>query len=118
MRQAYLSEEEVAVLQDLAATPAELGPDRSLAARDLVERLLTALKPAERLVIDLLYLQELSVAEIQARTGWGASRVKVRAFRAAKKCGGNSISSKRRNHEGEGFGTTSAGRRPHVGRSA
>jgi RNA polymerase sigma-70 factor, ECF subfamily len=39
----------------------------------------------ERLVIDLLYLQERSVAEIQAVTGWGASLVKVRAFRARQK---------------------------------
>jgi len=50
-----------------------------------VEHLLAALKPAERLVIDLLYLQQRSVAEIQALTGWGASLVKVRAFRARQK---------------------------------
>ncbi|MEO6970908.1 MAG: sigma-70 family RNA polymerase sigma factor [Chthoniobacterales bacterium] len=84
-RHADLSDEEVAVVQNLAATSEELGPDRTFAARDLVERLLTALKPAERLVIDLLYLQQRSVAEIQALTGWGASLVKVRAFRARQK---------------------------------
>ncbi len=85
LRHADLSEEEVAVVQNLAATATELGPDRSLAARDLVERLLSALKPAERLVIDLLYLQQRSIAEIQTLTGWGASLVKVRAFRARRK---------------------------------
>ncbi len=85
LRQADLSEEELAVVQNLAATPEELGPDRSFAARDLVERLLAALKPAERLVIDLLYLRQHSIAEIQALTGWGASLVKVRAFRARQK---------------------------------
>ena len=84
-RHADLSEEEVAVVNNLAATANELGPDQTLAARDLVERLLAALKPAERLVIDLLYLQQRSVAEIQALTGWGASLVKVRAFRARQK---------------------------------
>ncbi|MGI8957116.1 MAG: RNA polymerase sigma factor [Chthoniobacterales bacterium] len=84
-RHADLSEEEVAVVHNLAATTDELGPDRTLAARDLVESLLDALKPAERLVIDLLYLQQRSVAEIQALTGWGASLVKVRAFRARQK---------------------------------
>jgi RNA polymerase sigma-70 factor (ECF subfamily) len=36
-------------------------------------------------VIDLLYLQQRSVAEISGLTGWGASLVKVRAFRARKK---------------------------------
>ena len=65
LRQADLTEEEAAVVQNLAATSEELGPDRSFAARDLVERLLAALKPAERLVIDLLYLQERSVAEVR-----------------------------------------------------
>jgi RNA polymerase sigma-70 factor, ECF subfamily len=84
-RHADLSEEEVAVVNNLAATADELGPDQTFAARDLVERLLTALKPAERLVIDLLYLQQRSVAEIQALTGWRASLVKVRAFRARQK---------------------------------
>ncbi|MBA3651053.1 MAG: RNA polymerase sigma factor [Chthoniobacterales bacterium] len=84
-RHADLSEEEVAVIQNLASTPEELGPDRSFAARDLVERLLAALKPAERMIIDLLYLQERSVAEVQELTGWGASLVKVRAFRARQK---------------------------------
>jgi RNA polymerase sigma-70 factor (ECF subfamily) len=85
LRHADLSDEEIAVVQNLAATSEELGPDRTFAARDLVEHLLTALKPAERLVIDLLYLQQRSVAEIQALTGWGASLVKVRAFRARQK---------------------------------
>src|SRR5450755_721543 len=64
-RHADLSEEELAVVHNLAVTPEELGPDRSFAARDLVERLLATLKPAERLVIDLLYLRQHSIAEIQ-----------------------------------------------------
>lgn len=84
-RRADLSDEEVAVVNNLSATAQDLGPDHIFAARDLVEGLLTALKPAERLVIDLLYLQQRSVAEIQALTGWGASLVKVRAFRARQK---------------------------------
>ena len=85
LRQADLSEEEASMINNLAATAEELGPDRSFAARDLVDRLLATLKPAERLVIDLLYLQQRSVAEIQTLTGWGASLVKVRAFRARQK---------------------------------
>jgi RNA polymerase sigma-70 factor, ECF subfamily len=84
-RHADLSEEQVALVHNLAATAEELGPDQTLGARDLVERLLAGLKPVERLVIDLLYLQQHSVAEIQKLTGWGASLVKVRAFRARQK---------------------------------
>ena len=85
LRQADLSEEEQAVVENLAATSEELGPDKRFASRQLVEHLLAALKPAERLVIDLLYLQGHSVAEIKKITGWSEPLVKVRAFRARQK---------------------------------
>ena len=85
LRHADLSEEEVAVIENLAASPEELAPDRQLAARQLVEHLMAALKPAERLVIDLAYLQGRSVQEIRKITGWSAALVKVRAFRARRK---------------------------------
>lgn len=85
LRRADLSEEQEAMLDNLAMIDAELPPDRRLAARDLVEKLLALLKPVERLVIDMLYLQEKSVAEVQELTGWTAATVKVRAFRARQK---------------------------------
>ena len=73
------------MVANLASSSEELGPDKQLAARDLVAHLLDALKPAERLVIDLLYLQQKSVEEIRKLTGWSRSLVKVRAFRARQK---------------------------------
>ena len=85
LREADLSEEQVAVIQNLAETTDELAPDQSFASRQLVEHLMNALKPAERLVIDLLYLQQRSVAEIRSVTGWSGALVKVRAFRARQK---------------------------------
>jgi RNA polymerase sigma-70 factor (ECF subfamily) len=85
LREADLSEEQVAVVRNLASTTNELAPDQSFASRQLVEHLMDALKPAERLVIDLLYLQQHSVAEIRRVTGWSAALVKVRAFRARQK---------------------------------
>jgi RNA polymerase sigma factor (sigma-70 family) len=85
LREADLSEEQSAVIRNLAATTADLAPDQSFASRELVEHLMNALKPAERLVIDLLYLQQRSVAEIRRVTGWSAALVKVRAFRARQK---------------------------------
>ena len=85
LRHADLSEEEQAVVQNLAASSEELAPDRRFASRQLVEHLLDLLKPAERLVIDLLYLQQRSVEEIRQLTGWSASLIKVRAFRARRK---------------------------------
>ena len=62
-----------------------LNPDQQFAARELVEHLLDTLKPAERLVIDLLYLQGHSVDDVRQLTGWSAPFVKVRAFRARQK---------------------------------
>jgi len=85
LRHADLSEEEQAVVENLTATSDELAPDQRFASRRLVEHLLALLKPVERLVIDLLYLQQRSVAEIQKITGWSAALIKVRAFRARQK---------------------------------
>lgn len=88
LRRADLSEEQAAVVDQLATTAEEIGADQQLASRDLVTHLLDALKPAERLVIDLLYLQERSVEEIAKLTGWSKPLVKVRAFRARQKLKG------------------------------
>jgi RNA polymerase sigma-70 factor (ECF subfamily) len=85
VRHADLSEEEQAVVENLATSSDELGPDRQLASRQLVEHLLQLLKPVERLVIDLLYLQGRSVEEIHKITGMGVAAIKVRAFRARQK---------------------------------
>jgi RNA polymerase sigma-70 factor (ECF subfamily) len=52
------------------------------AARQLVERILSSLPAAARLVITLLEIEGRSVKEIAALTGWSAPLVKVRAFRA------------------------------------
>lgn len=45
---------------------------------------LAKLRPEDRLVITLLNLEEKSVREISALTGWSEAKVKVRAFRARK----------------------------------
>ncbi|HAF02836.1 MAG TPA: RNA polymerase subunit sigma-24 [Spartobacteria bacterium] len=85
LRHADLSEEEQAVVENLAVSSHELAPDERFASRQLVEHLLDLLKPVERLVIDLLYLQGRSVEEIRKITGWSTSLIKVRAFRARQK---------------------------------
>jgi RNA polymerase sigma-70 factor (ECF subfamily) len=85
LRRADLSEEQEAVIENLAATSDEVAPGQQLAARDLVGHLLDALKPAERLVITLMYLEQKSVEEIRKLTGWSTPLVKVRAFRARQK---------------------------------
>jgi len=55
------------------------------AMRDLLERLISSLKPREQIVIRLLDLEENSVKEVCEVTGWGESKVKVTAMRARKK---------------------------------
>jgi len=85
IRQADLTEEESAVISQLATSPDELAPDKRFAARELVEHLMKRLKPAERLVIDLLHLKGHSVEEVRQITGWSTPLVKVRAFRARQK---------------------------------
>src|SRR5207302_9427065 len=85
LRQADLSEEEQAVVENLAVSSEELAPDRQLASRQLFEHLLQMLKPVERVVIDLLYLQGRSVEEIHKITGMSAAAIKVRAFRARQR---------------------------------
>jgi RNA polymerase sigma-70 factor, ECF subfamily len=85
LRHADLTEEEEAVVKNLATSSDELAPDNRLASRQLVEHLFEFLKPVERAIIDLLYLQGRSVEEIHQITGMGTAAIKVRAFRARQK---------------------------------
>ena len=56
--------------------------ENAAAARLLVDRVLEKLSPAARLIITLLEIEDRSVKEIAALTGWSVPLVKVRAFRA------------------------------------
>jgi RNA polymerase sigma-70 factor (ECF subfamily) len=84
-RWADLSESEADVLDAVLTSEGATHPADAMGARELVEKLLQALSPEDRLVINLLDLEERSVDEITKMTGWGASLVKVRAFRARRK---------------------------------
>src|SRR5271156_3940218 len=79
------SEDQQAILENLkenSSQPPEQSPEES---RELLNRLLLTLKPAERLIVQWLYLEEKSVADICDLTGWKTSKVKVTAFRARQK---------------------------------
>ena len=83
-----MSREEEDWLERYAVDPAG-APEDAEAARQLVERLLEQLSPASRMIITLLEIEDRSVKEIAALTGWSVPLVKVRAFRARaemKKC--------------------------------
>ncbi len=85
LRHADLSEEESQIIQNLAQDTGELPLEQALGAREIVEKLLSQLNPADRLVISLLHLEGRSIEEIHRKTGWSATLVKVRAFRARRK---------------------------------
>jgi RNA polymerase sigma-70 factor (ECF subfamily) len=87
LRWADLSEAEAAWLDFFVSTEAESSPPAAdaVAARELMQTLLAELSPQDRLVINLLDLEQKSVKQISEITGWSKSLVKVRAFRARRK---------------------------------
>lgn len=70
-------------LDRFVAAPATAS-EHADAAKQLIARLLEQLSPPARLVITLLEIEDRSVKEISALTGWSVPLVKVRAFRARK----------------------------------
>ncbi len=55
--------------------------ENAIAARDLVERLLSVLPPADRSLILMADLEGRALDEISSLTGWSLSKVKMRLFR-------------------------------------
>ena len=80
-----LSEAEQFFLSAAAKEVHDESPPLPSEGREIVEKLLAALKPDQQLVIRLLDLERLSVKEICNQTGWSASKVKVTAMRARRK---------------------------------
>lgn len=68
-------------LDRFVASPSSATEDAA-GAKQLIDRLLEQLSPANRLVITLLEIEDRSVKEIAKITGWSVPLVKVRAFRA------------------------------------
>jgi RNA polymerase sigma factor (sigma-70 family) len=85
MRMADLSETEAEVIGNVITNENDVSPDDALEARELVHKLLDQLKPEDRMVIQYLDLEQKSLAEISAITGWNPTLIKVRAFRARRK---------------------------------
>lgn len=85
-KQARLRETEVFTLEEWDSIPDEpvekMDPSQAAA---LVHRLLARLRPRDRLVLTLRYLEGCDVAETARRTGWTRTMVKVQTLRARKK---------------------------------
>ena len=76
-----LTEPEADWLERFVVQPDATGENAD-AARQLVDKILSRLSPAARMVITLLEIEGRPVKEIAALTGWSVPLVKVRAFRA------------------------------------
>ncbi len=76
-----LSHEEEDWLERFQSDP-DSADESASAAKTLIDRVMDQLSPANRLVIQLLEIEEKTVKEISAITGWSGPLVKVRAFRA------------------------------------
>jgi RNA polymerase sigma-70 factor (ECF subfamily) len=84
-RWADLSENEADVLDAVLTSENDVSANDSLAARELVSKLLEQLKPDDRLVVQMLDLEQKTLVEISKLTGWSTTLIKVRAFRARRK---------------------------------
>ncbi len=54
-------------------------------AREVLDWVLTKLSAKDRMVLELIYLEGLSVKEAASLLGWSVANVKVRAFRSRRK---------------------------------
>ena len=88
LRWADLSEAEASALERMHADLHEPHGVERDAARELVAKLLGTLPAEDRALLQWLAIEERSVEEVCALTGWGRSRVKVRAFRARRRLRG------------------------------
>ena len=76
-----LSTNETETLLDMAAG-SEQSAEEGLAIRDLSQKLLSRLPDDDRALLQMLYADDMSVAEIADLLGWSRSKVKIRAWRA------------------------------------
>ena len=72
---------------DLPAIVRQDRPDPQ-AVGQVLHELLARLRPRDRLVLTLMYLEGLPLAQIAQQTGWSLTMVKVQAHRARKKLRG------------------------------
>lgn len=85
LRWADLGESEAEMLDHVLQDESEASAGDAVSARELAHKLLETLNPADRLVLTMMDMEGRSVADVQAATGWNATLVKVRAFRARRK---------------------------------
>jgi len=76
-----LSDAEADALLQLTADTS-LTAEKTLLDRDLTNKLLAQIPDADRLLLHMLYSDEMSMGDIAEMFGWSRSNVKIRAWRA------------------------------------
>ncbi len=76
-----LNDGEARSLVELVSDPGR-NAEKDLLDRDLTEKLLAHVGDEDRALLQMLYAEEMSVAEIAEVTGWSAPKVKIKAWRA------------------------------------
>jgi RNA polymerase sigma factor (sigma-70 family) len=85
LRWSDLSQDQATLLESIACDSDAVDPSAGAASRDLVDTMLGALKPQDRLLITMLHLEGYSMEDVKQATGWNIATIKVRAFRARQK---------------------------------
>jgi RNA polymerase sigma-70 factor (ECF subfamily) len=78
-----LNEAETAAMAAISAS-GKHSTELILSDRDLINKLLSHLDAEDRAILQMLYTEEMSVAEIGKILGWSASKVKIRAWRSRR----------------------------------
>ncbi len=81
VRHADLTPEEADAFDAAWLTGTTPDAGKAIAARDLVDRILARLSPADRSLVLMVDLEGRSLQEISNLTGWSVSKIKMRLFR-------------------------------------
>lgn len=81
VRRSDLTPDESEVFEAAWLTGSSRDAGAAIAARDLVDRILSSLSPEDRSLILMVDLEGRSLQEIADMTGWSISKVKMRLFR-------------------------------------
>ena len=81
VRRADLTPDESDVFDAAWLTGSSPDASGAIAARDLVDKILSALSPEDRSLILMVDLEGRSLQEISETTGWSISKIKMRLFR-------------------------------------
>lgn len=67
---------------EIAGKGGALSSEEEVINRDLAEKLLSHVAADDRALLQMLYAEEMSVADVAGQFGWSISKTKVRAWRA------------------------------------